>query len=192
MNGASKVMGAAAVAGAVIVGLAGCSAAPRASATGASAPGEQPTKEFRAHHAEVLVHLGHVDTMAARLEGESRDAQRETMRRVVGFFREHIGPHAQDEERVLYPAVARRAGRGARLTEVPIYEHRIVERWIGELEAEAAKPSPDAGAFAQKAVHLVGLLRAHFEVEEEVLLPVLDATMTAEEFNREVGDRMAH
>lgn len=45
---------------------------------------------------------------------------------------------------------------------------------------------------SRRAVHLVGLLRGHFEVEEQVLLPVLDATMTAEEFKREVGDRMAH
>ena len=152
---------------------------------------DQPTKEFRAHHAEVLDHLGHVDAMAAGLEGETPDRQRQTMQGVVGFFKDHIGPHAADEERVLYPAVRARAGQGNRLTEVPIYEHRIVERWIGDLETEAAKASPDAGAFSRKAVHLVGLLRAHFEVEEQVLLPILDASMTPEEFEREVGGRMA-
>ena len=44
-------------------------------------------------------------------------------------------------------------------------------------------------AFARRAMHLVGLLRGHFEVEEQVLLPVLDRTMTTEQFQREVADR---
>lgn len=190
----SRVLRRAAVltAGSMVVTMAGCAAESRAQGTGASRSTEQPTKEFRAHHATVLEHLGHVDAMAAQLEKEPRDEQLQTMQRVVGFFREHIGPHALDEERVLYPAVRQRAGEGNRLTEVPIYEHRIVERWIADLETEAAKDSPDAAAFSEKAVHLVGLLRAHFEVEEQVLLPILDTTMTPEEFEREIGDRMAH
>lgn len=171
---------------------AGCAGQPRAKGDAPSASLEQPTREFRAHHAEVLEHLGHVDAMASRLSRESTAEQRQTMKRVVGFFQEHIGPHALDEERVLYPAVRQRAGDGNRITEVPIYEHRIVERWIADLEAEAAKSSPDAASFSEKAVHLVGLLRAHFEVEEQVLLPILDATMSPEEFKREIGDRMAH
>jgi hemerythrin-like domain-containing protein len=179
-------------AGSLVVIMAGCAAQPRAQGAAPSESLEQPTREFRAHHAEVLEHLGHVDAMAARLSRETPAEQRQTMQRVVGFFQEHIGPHAMDEERVLYPVVQGRAGEGNRLTQVPIYEHRIVERWIADLETEAARPSPDPAAFSQKAVHLVGLLRAHFEVEEQVLLPILDATMTPAEFKRDVGDRMAH
>jgi hemerythrin-like domain-containing protein len=114
------------------------------------------------------------------------------MTRIVGFFKDHIAAHAADEERVLYPVVREHAGHGNRLTEVPIHEHRIVERWIAGLERAAAEPSPDAAAFARDAGHLVGLLRAHFEVEEEVLLPVLDAAMTAEEFEGAVGSKMKH
>lgn len=158
----------------------------------AAAAREGPTAAFREHHAEILEHLGHIDEMAARLAGETPDRQRATMARIVGFFKDHIAAHAADEERVLYPVVARHAGEGSRLTEVPIYEHRIVERWIAGLERRAAEGSPDAAAFARDAGHLVGLLRAHFEVEEEVLLPVLDAAMTAEEFEREVGSKMPH
>lgn len=185
-------LGAFVTASSLVVIMAGCAARPRGEGTNTFQSVEQPTKEFRSHHADVLEHLGHVDAMAARLTKETGDEQRQTMRRIVGFFKEHIGPHALDEERVLYPAVQRRAGEGNRLTEVPIYEHRIVERWIADLDTEAAKDAPDAAAFSQKAVHLVGLLRAHFEVEEQVLLPILDATMTPAEFKREVGDRMAH
>jgi hypothetical protein len=40
------------------------------------------------------------------------------------------------------------------------------------------------------ALHLIGLPRAHFEVEEEVLLAQIDETMSTEQFEREVGRRM--
>jgi hypothetical protein len=51
----------------------------------------------------------------------------------------------------------------------------------------AASASPDAAAFVRRADNLLGLIWAHFEEEEMVLLPVLDETMTPEQFEREVG-----
>ncbi len=102
--------------------MAGCATPPHGEGPNVVLSMEQPTKEFRSHHAEVLEHLGHVDAMAARLTKENGDEQRQTMQRIVGFFKEHIGLHALNEERVLYPAVQRRAGEGSRLTEVPIHD----------------------------------------------------------------------
>ena len=150
------------------------------------------TEAFRLHHAEIREHLNHIDGMAAALPGQSPADQRKTMQKAVTFLKEHIGPHAGDEERVLYPVVEQQAGKGSRLTAVPVYEHRIVERSIAALEREAAKPTPDAAAFSRDALHLMGLLYAHFEDEEEVPLPILDKTMTPEQFKRDVADKMAH
>ena len=150
------------------------------------------TEAFRLHHAEIKEHLSHIDAMAAALAGQSPDEQRATMKQVVTFLKEHIGPHAADEERVLYPVVERHAGTQSKLTAVPIYEHRIVERSMGALEREAGKPAPDAVVFARDAMHLMGLLHGHFEIEEQVLLPVLDQTMTPEQFTRDVADNMTH
>jgi hemerythrin-like domain-containing protein len=156
------------------------------------APTERPTEAFRAHHAEIREHLGHIDAMAVALRQHSPEEQRGTMRRAVTFLKDHIARHAADEERVLYPVVQRESGEGSQLTTVPIYEHRIVERLIATLDQEASQPSPDPAAFALAAHHLTGLLHAHFEVEEEVLLPVLDKTMTAAQFQREVAEKMPH
>ena len=152
----------------------------------------RPTETFRAHHVEILEHLGHIDAMAVALRTQSSEEQIATMRRAVTFLQEHIATHAADEERVLYPVVQQHAGDDSQLTTVPIYEHRIVERWIAELDQESTKQDPDIAAFELTAHQLTGLLRGHFEVEEEVLLPVLDKTMTADEFQREVADRMDH
>jgi hemerythrin-like domain-containing protein len=163
-----------------------------ASAQDESGSQVRPTEAFRVHHAEIEKHLRNVDAMVVALRWQSPEEQRETMRHAVTFLQEHIASHAHDEEHVLYPAVQRRAGQGSQLTVVPVYEHRIVERWIAELDQEASKSAPDPAAFALTANHLTGLLYGHFEVEEEVLLSVLDETMTAEEFQREIADQMPH
>jgi hypothetical protein len=67
------------------------------------------------------------------------------------------------------------------------YEHTIVGRWIDELAAMAAGPTLDAKAFARKSDRLLGLIAAHFEEEEEVLLPILDRATTREELEKELG-----
>lgn len=176
----------------LLAGGANPAASGSASEQDQSSPPARPTEAFRLHHAEIQKHLRNVDAMVVALHWQSPEEQRETMRHAVTFLQEHIAAHAHDEEQVLYPAVQRRAGPDSRLTTVPIYEHRIVERWIAELDQEASNSAPDPAAFALSAHHLTGLLYAHFEVEEEVLLSVLDETMTAEEFQREIADQMPH
>ena len=180
-------------------GAAGCGAAACAS----SGPDEQSVPEtrgapatapFRQEHVSIREHLGHAQQWTARLRNAPPAEQRRLMTDVVSFFQHHIVPHAQWEERALYPVVDRHAGSAPAhpFTSTMRHEHTIVGRWTAELAAEAAKPAPDPDAFAQRANHLLGLVAAHFEEEEEVLLPVLDAAMTPEQFRAEVlGDEHA-
>ncbi len=152
-------------------------------------PRQEPASaSFRAEHAGIRQHLRRVEeTVGTLAEGPAAEG-RERMSEVVAFFREHIVPHAEAEEEGLYPAVDRRAGKPSPpLTATMRHEHRIVGRWVEELAREAAKPAPDGTAFCRRADRLLGLLAAHFEEEEEVLLPVLDRTLTREELEREAG-----
>lgn len=154
-----------------------------------SPPGKQPTERFRKEHVEIKEHLEHLDTMVGSLATQSPAEQKKTTGFVVKFLTEHIVAHAKWEEARLYPVVDRQAKSGAQpFTASMRYEHRIIERWIGELKAESAKASPDAMAFSRGAHRVLGLISAHFEEEEEVLLPILDASMTAEQFERELGE----
>jgi hemerythrin-like domain-containing protein len=166
--------------------LPGCAATTTTSPSPRAAPGARPTESFRAEHRELKVHLGHVDAWIGALAAAPADEQRAIMGRVVAFFAGHIAPHAAWEEAKLYPAVDRRASRGEPFTASMRLEHRVVERWTHELEGLAA--AGDAHAFARRADQLLGLVLAHFEAEEEVLLPVLDAHMTPAEVERELGD----
>ncbi len=148
----------------------------------------RPTEPFRREHAAIKEHLAHVNAELGTMSSASPEEQRASMRHVVGFFREHIKPHAEWEERVLYPAVDKRAASGPNaFTASMRYEHQIVGRWTDELSAMASSNTPDTTAFVRRADNLLGLIWAHFEEEEVVLLPILDRTMSKEEFDREVG-----
>jgi hemerythrin-like domain-containing protein len=149
---------------------------------------ERPTAAFRAEHREMQEHLGQVHEWVGAMATKQPPEQRKTAQKVASFFEKHIKPHAEWEERFLYPVVDKLAGGGPRaFTSTMRYEHRIVGRWIGELRAEADKPKTDTARFARRADNLLGLLWAHFEEEEEVLLPLIDASMSKAQFERELG-----
>jgi hemerythrin-like domain-containing protein len=165
-----------------ILALALAAAGPLAAADG------RPTASFRAAHAEVKEHLAHLDEKAGMLASQDAAARKETAGFIARFLREHILTHAAWEEKRLYPAVDARTHAGAHpFTATMRYEHRVIERSIGDLGAAAARPELDAVRFARSADRLLGLIAAHFEEEEEVLLPVLDASTTREALEKELG-----
>jgi hemerythrin-like domain-containing protein len=157
--------------------------------TGANTATHRPTEPFRREHVQIKAHLDHLNQAVGALAAADPEERRRTMMLVVSFMDEHLKPHAEWEERVLYPAVDKRAGSGTQpFTASMRYEHRIVVRWSEELKAELAAPTPDVTKFVRRADNLLGLISAHFEEEEEVLLPILDRTMSPDEFEREIGE----
>jgi len=159
--------------------------------TPAFAAEELVTQPFRDEHVVIWEHLGHIQHMIEMVEGLMGEEAREPMQRVVDAYESHIASHAQWEEENLYPVVDRLAGAGDyTFTASMVHEHRIVGRWIDELRAIQTSAQPDGAVFVQKASMLLGLISAHFEVEEEVLLPVLDSQMSQEEFEHEVLSKM--
>jgi hemerythrin-like domain-containing protein len=150
----------------------------------------RPTAAFRLHHRALLADLTRLDRMVERLPAQEEGRRTAAMREIVAFLHERLPAHARAEEAALYPAVDARAGGKEPFTAALRWEHRIVDRWIDDLDREARRQRPDPGAFARQANRLLGLVAAHFELEEEVLLPVLDRTMTAREFQEEVADRL--
>jgi hemerythrin-like domain-containing protein len=140
-------------------------------------------KQLEVHKAEV-----------GALRGAARQAAEITMGRAVLFLDEEIRPHAAWEEVKLYPLLDSMVGGGERFTASLRREHAIIDRWIEELAVNAGSTAPDAVWFARSADRLFGLIEAHFEEEEEVLLPILERRFeTADEFERAVGgDIHAH
>jgi hemerythrin-like domain-containing protein len=147
-----------------------------------------PTQSFRDTHKEVKVHLGHVAQWTGQLVRQKPAEQKKTAEKIVGFFQQHILPHADWEEKSLYPVVDQLAATTEqnRLTSTMRYEHKVVGRWTDELAKETAKERPDYVAFARRADNLLGLISAHFEEEEEVLLAWADQKMSKAQFEEAV------
>lgn len=157
------------------------------------AAAERATESFRKEHEEVQEHLRHIDSMAGSLATSDAAAQKKTASFIAKFLTEHILSHAEWEEQHLYPAVDKRTHAG----EYPFtgsmrYEHTIVSRSIKELGEMAASERLDAVLFARKTDRLLGLIGAHFEEEEQVLLPILDKSTTREELEKELGMSKEH
>ena len=149
------------------------------------------TEPFREEHAGIREHLGHIQQKAGALRTVVPGEQQMSMLFISKFLNEHIRAHAEWEEKVLYPVVDRLAKSGAEaFTSTMRYEHGVVGRWIDELTTESEKATPDLEAFARRTDNLLGLLAAHFEEEEEVLLPLVEKGMSPEQFKREIMDKM--
>ena len=95
--------------------------------------------------------------------------------RTLDFFRHDAGPHAQAEELVLYPEVARTLN--VHLSETLVREHREMNRLVGVLGEERAAMARGTGVpsrLHRTLTSLVTVMRAHLRQEEEVLLTLLD------------------
>lgn len=149
------------------------------------------TEAFRLHHRKYHDVIAQISALLDTIHHVSEMQQLELMAVTVSLVRGDLLPHAKAEEQFLYPAADRRAGTGIHaFTATLRFEHRLLERWTEELAAMASEPFPDHNAFCLRGERLLGLLEAHLAAEEEVLLPVLDKTMTPEQFHREVESGM--
>lgn len=148
----------------------------------------RPTESLREEHFDLRARFRVVREEVGEILRSDAAAQQRAMDRLVEFLRREVYPHAEWEERTLYASVDRFRPCGAEpFTSSMRHEHRIVGRWIDELARAAGAERPDALAFVRRADNLFGLIEAHMEEEEEILLPVLDRFMTADEVRREIG-----
>ncbi|HEX8907827.1 MAG TPA: hemerythrin domain-containing protein, partial [Anaeromyxobacteraceae bacterium] len=98
---------------------------------------------------------------------------------VVAELEAALRPHLEWEESTIHPIVDKFACEGpAAFSTSMRYEHVIIYRWLGELGRQA-QDSAAVVAFSRRADNLLGVVLAHFELEEEVLFPILDRAMAS-------------
>jgi iron-sulfur cluster repair protein YtfE (RIC family) len=128
------------------------------------------------------------------------DTRPEVLRRAVeeahDFLAHHLIPHAEAEERALYPVVGRVLGTPD-ATKTMTRDHVEVGRLTEELRALrnaiAAEPPSDAQTKELRRVlyGLYTLVKVHFAKEEEVYLPILDERLSAKEA-QQMFEAMGH
>jgi hypothetical protein len=143
-------------------------------ATGAASPvGRDTTRlvlsPFRSEHAILLRGFE-----AALARATTPAATRGERQELVDFLRTTLIPHAQVEERVLYPALDSVLGTRGYATATLVLDHRAIARLTVELSALAPG---DPQAFERKAMALAALVDHHFSQEEAFVLPNLAQKM---------------
>jgi hemerythrin-like domain-containing protein len=142
---------------------------------------ELPTSELRKEHGTVRSMINDLEGRIAGSAGRASDLER-AIDEVMSFIMEELEPHAAWEQRVLYPLIDRWARSDIHpFTATMRHEHAIMGRWVRKLEAARARAVGQPVHWVIQAGELLGLLRAHLEVEEEVLFPILDDKARADE-----------
>jgi iron-sulfur cluster repair protein YtfE (RIC family) len=149
----------------------------------------RPTEPFRHEHAELHEHVEHL-AQAAREMPSLTEAERVALRdRVVAFLRDTLIPHARAEEEILYPAWAQLVGFPAAAAPM-VHDHEAIVARAERLEATA--PS-DVDALQELLYGLHALILVHFDKEEDLQLPALDAApQVAERVLRRMGHLAGH
>lgn len=143
------------------------------------------TEPLRSEHQDLWPHLAALGGVATELDDWSEHTAGR-LAEVVAFLRSHLIPHATAEEAVLYPKVEALLGAPGATATMAADHVEIVSR-IDELDrlvAAVGPERPDAETVERLRRRLYGLdaiLALHFAKEEDVLLPVLDERLTAEE-----------
>lgn len=154
------------------------------------------TQPLREEHQELLPHIERL-RRAADLVGEvTIEETRRAADEAYGFLVDHLIPHAQAEDAVLYPVVGRAMGAPeatATMRRDHVEVGRLTEE-LGRLRARlAAGVTDDAVRRDLRRVlyGLYALVGVHFAKEEEVYLPLLDASLGPEEAARLFRDMEA-
>ncbi len=128
-------------------------------------------EEHRHLHAEVE-ELGELAELISRLDPEDGRAR---LQKAVRFLREGLLPHAQEEERSVYPAVERVLSVWGSATATMVADHRHIARLVESLAEVADRflEEPDREQ-ARRLLHaLQTLVEVHLDEEETVYLPLL-------------------
>ena len=143
------------------------------------------TEPLRREHQDLRPRVADLDTIADRLDDWNAGTP-DDLRTIVEFLRDHLVPHARAEEAELYPMVEQ-VMRAPGATSTMVADHVEIVRRIDELAetvgAVGTGPASTAEAtrLRSQLYGLSAVLRLHFDKEEEVLLPVLDAHMNVDE-----------
>jgi hemerythrin-like domain-containing protein len=145
-----------------------------------------PTQPLRDEHKDLLPHIEALRTTADSIGEAPVEAVRHNVDAAHEFLTHHLLPHAEAEEKALYPTVAKLIG-GAQATATMSRDHVEVGRLTDELGR--LRPRMSGGELdrdterALRAVlyGLATLVKVHFDKEEEVYLPILDRGLTEAE-----------
>lgn len=149
------------------------------------APVTQPLRE---EHKELLPHIDALLHVADLVGEAAPDDLHKGVDEAYDFLTHHLIPHAEAEERALYPVVGRAMG-APEATRTMSRDHVEVGRLTDELGVLRSRLAAGGNGEQLKALRRVlyglhALVKVHFAKEEEVYLPILDERLSADDARR--------
>lgn len=144
------------------------------------------TQPLRDEHKDLLPEMESLRRAADAVGEAPLEMLRRDVDEAYEFMAHHLIPHAQAEEKALYPVVERVMG-APEATGTMRRDHVEVGRLtkeLGQLRASLAASIPGPVEAQQLRAVLYGLsalVKVHFAKEEEVYLPILDEQLSQQE-----------
>lgn len=144
------------------------------------------TQPLRDEHQELLPNIEKLRQVADAVGNVTVDVLQQGVDEVIDFLTHHLIPHAQAEDRALYPVVAEVMG-APQATRTMSRDHVEVGRLTDELVnlranlLDTTYDQMQATALRRLLYGLYALVKVHFAKEEEIYLPLLDARLGAKE-----------
>jgi len=143
------------------------------------------TQPLRDEHKELVPNIEMLRTVADSIDGAPEESVRRGVEEAYIFLTHHLIPHAQAEEKALYPVVGKLMGASeatATMSRDHVETARLIEE-MGSLRSQLVGISvsePQAQALRRVLYGLYAVVKVHFAKEEEIYLPILDARLTPE------------
>ena len=159
------------------------------SGTVAAAAKDRVTQPLRDEHKELIPHIDGLAAAGDAIGVSSLAEQQEKVHASYVFLTESLIPHAVAEDKVLYAKVDALIGTNGKThaTDTMRRDHQEVGTLTDELGKLGGKlekgdlAAPDQHEMRRVLYSLNGIVGLHFAKEEEVYLPLLDRTLTAEQ-----------
>ncbi len=138
------------------------------------------TQPLREEHKELYPGLETLRLAGDAMKEAFTASDREKIDKALTFLTHHLLPHAQAEEKALYPVVQKLMGSSS-ATATMSRDHMEVGRLTDELASlrlqiqGAALSAEQVNSFRRVLYGLYTLVKVHFFKEEEVYLPLLDS-----------------
>jgi iron-sulfur cluster repair protein YtfE (RIC family) len=144
------------------------------------------TQPLRDEHKELFPHVESLRLAGDEVRESLTSSAHAKIEDAYNFLTHQLLPHAQAEEKALYPMVQKAMG-SAQATATMMRDHVEVDRLTQELGSLRVHKSQLTITFDQTRslrrvlYGLYTLLKLHFAKEEEIYLPLLDSSLTADE-----------
>jgi hemerythrin-like domain-containing protein len=158
------------------------------------------TERIRNHHKGIVKNLRMIVKRADKIPARPGEAMKKALKGDIDFLLKDLTPHAEGEEKGLYPVADKLIRKYGKPTATMSREHVHLKKEVAAYcraarqiaSAKGAVPATARTALWKAAIRLDFLLSVHLEEEEKDLLPYFDRHLSQKEVNAVIEKMHGH